>query len=159
MKNPEFKNVKSEEKHLRKEVFRNWYFWFLSARRALLCFLFSCSSSSSNVCEILPLCPFSWVFFLPLLLRALPLSSLEFPRVPSGSLEFPQVPTSSIEFPWVVKNKCEIRKCWDLFLSFSCSSLTYLFLRALSYSTCLSIFDWLDLRTKIFKYFILAQTT
>ena len=31
---------------------------FLSARRALLCFLFS-SSSSSNICEIYPLCPFS----------------------------------------------------------------------------------------------------
>ena len=68
---------------------------FLSAHRALLCFLFS-----PVICEIFPLCPFSWVFFLPLLLRALSLKNLRFTWLFSSSLEFPWVPLSSLEFPW-----------------------------------------------------------
>ena len=85
-------------------------FWFLSARRAFLCFLFS---PPPVICEIFPLCPFSWVFFFPLLLRALPLknlrffwvtmSSLELLWVPLSSLEFPRVPLSFLEFPWIAK--------------------------------------------------------
>ena len=62
---------------------------FLSARRALLCFLFS----SCVICEISPLRPFFWVFFLPLL----PYNKSKFPRVPSSSLEFPRVPSSSLD--------------------------------------------------------------
>ena len=67
---------------------------FLSARRALLCFLFSSCSCSSVICEIFPLDP----------LRALPLSSLEFPWVSSSLLKFPRVPLSSLKcyrFKWV----------------------------------------------------------
>ena len=157
-------------------------FWlFLSARRALLCFLFSCSSS--NVCEISQLCPFSWVFFLPSLLRALPKvpsSSLKFPCVPSCSLLFPRVPSSSLgfygfkwvqvsslEFPWVLLSSlefswvplCSLEKLmWKKgvfrFVSlFSWFFLMCFFLRALSYSTCLSIFGISEVQNVPFWHF------
>ena len=74
---------------------------------------------------------------------SLPLFLSFFPSITSTSAspEEPQVPLSVLEFPWVPLinvHKKNVAPSSSLFLVFS---LICLFLRALSYSTCLSIFQ------------------